>query len=223
MIAMRGAGLRRDSLIQGATLLDVCPTVLNLFGLAVGQDMEGKVLVNAFEQPRSVPRIDSWESVHDPTAPKRERSLEEDPQVAAEAMRQLVELGYLEAPGEDILRDIARAKAEQQFNLAASLMEARRSAESLALTRKLMEQFPNELRYPVMHGQAAVPANDAAALEHAIAAVERIAPDNRQLHLFRGFLAAKRRGSWQARGSPRPWSRRITLRRRMHRQEQPLP
>lgn len=189
MIAMRGAGLKQDTLVQGATLLDVCPTILNLFGLPVGQDMEGKVLVNAFEQPRNVPRIDSWERVADTKFPKSERTLEEDPAVAAEAMRQLVELGYLEAPGDDVLRDIARAKAEQRFNLAASLMESRRAAESLAITRQLIYEFPDEIRHPIMHGQAAVAASDATALQRAIAAVERIAPGNRQLNLFRGFLA----------------------------------
>ena len=38
-------------MIEGATLLDVAPTVLTLLGLPVGEDMQGKVLVNAFAQP----------------------------------------------------------------------------------------------------------------------------------------------------------------------------
>ena len=58
--------------------------------------------------------VDSWESVHDPDYAGPELSPADDPEVAAEAMRQLVELGYLAAPGEDVLRDVAGARAEQR-------------------------------------------------------------------------------------------------------------
>ncbi len=190
VIAGRGAGLKQDSLIQGATLLDVAPTVLTLMGVPVGRDMEGKVLVNAFERPPTIERIDSWESVPDPNATAADaRASEEDPEVAAEAMRQLVELGYLQAPGDDIVRDIARAKAEQRFNLAASMLEGARAGEALGITGKLMEEFPDEVRHAVLHGQAAVPAGNAAELRRALSAVERLMPTNRQIELFRGFLA----------------------------------
>jgi predicted AlkP superfamily phosphohydrolase/phosphomutase/tetratricopeptide (TPR) repeat protein len=192
MIAARGAGLKRDELLRGATLLDIAPTILTLFGLPVGQDMEGKVLVNAFERMPEIARIESREKVDDPNAPPREISAADDPEVAAEAMRQLVELGYLDAPGEDVLRNIARARAEQRFNLAASLMDGRRASDALLITAQLMRDFPDEMRHAVLHGQAAVPLADPGALEQAIAALERLAPDNRQLELFRGFLASFR-------------------------------
>jgi tetratricopeptide (TPR) repeat protein len=192
IIAARGEGLKRDALVQGATLLDVAPTILTLFGVPIARDMEGKVLVNAFERMPQIERVDSWESVHDPNAPSVEVSPADDPEVAAEAMRQLVELGYLAAPGEDVLRDLARARAEQRFNLAASLMEGRRAADALPITAGLMREFPDEIRHAILHGQAAVPAGDAAALEQAIEAVQRLMPDNRHLELFRGFLASFR-------------------------------
>jgi len=49
--------------IYGATLLDVTPTVLTLFGVPVGEDIDGRVLVQAFEQPPEITRIPSWEQV----------------------------------------------------------------------------------------------------------------------------------------------------------------
>ncbi|HRK30127.1 MAG TPA: alkaline phosphatase family protein [Tepidisphaeraceae bacterium] len=189
VVAMSGPGLKRDELVQGATLLDVAPTILTLFGLPVGQDMEGKVLINAFEDVPSIERIASWETVDGEFDGKRALSTEEDPAVAAEAMRQLVELGYLEAPGEDTLRNIARARAEQRYNLAAALLEGKRSTEALAIARTLSHEFPDEIRHALLLGQAAVPIADAAALAEAIAAVERIDPVNRQINLFRGFLS----------------------------------
>jgi hypothetical protein len=63
--ALNWYAIRQDATIPGATLLDITPTVLMLFGLPVGGDMEGKVLVNAFEQPPGIERIDSWENVSD--------------------------------------------------------------------------------------------------------------------------------------------------------------
>lgn len=190
VFAARGPGLRQDTIVHGATLLDVAPTVLTLFGLPVGEDMEGKVLVNAFAEPPVIERIPSWETVSDPDERTRDFSAAvEDPAVAAEAMRHLVELGYIEAPGEDLQRDIARARAEQKFNLAVTLMDGKRAAEALPLLAELTAQFPHELRHRVLSGQAAIAAGEADALERAIEALAALAPENRQLPLFRGFLA----------------------------------
>ena len=48
IFAMKGPGIKQDELIFGANLLDVAPTVLSLFGLPVGADMDGRVLAEAF-------------------------------------------------------------------------------------------------------------------------------------------------------------------------------
>ncbi len=138
-------------------MLDIAPTILTLFGLPVGRDMEGKVLVNAFEEMPVVERIASWEEVADPnsaTAPTAR--MEDDPEAAAAALQQLVELGYLEAPGEDLQRDIARAEAEQKFNLACTYLDGKRPAEALRLAEELAASFPEQVRYAVLAGQAAV-------------------------------------------------------------------
>lgn len=48
---MAGPGIKRDDLIHGASVLDITPTVLALYGLPVGDDMDGKVLFDAFDKP----------------------------------------------------------------------------------------------------------------------------------------------------------------------------
>ena len=73
MFLHAGPGIRQDATIAGATLLDITPTVLMPFGLPVGGEMEGNVLVNAFEQPPTVEGIDSWENVPDPVYDARLR------------------------------------------------------------------------------------------------------------------------------------------------------
>ncbi|MCP4199102.1 MAG: hypothetical protein GY762_18310, partial [Proteobacteria bacterium] len=49
IVVMNGPGIKKDKLLFGASLLDVTPTLLTLFGLPVAEDMDGKVLVHAFE------------------------------------------------------------------------------------------------------------------------------------------------------------------------------
>ena len=44
-------------------MLDVTPTVLHIFGLPAGADMDGKVLINAFHVQSLLPRIPSWDDV----------------------------------------------------------------------------------------------------------------------------------------------------------------
>lgn len=190
MIAACGPGLRADTVLHGATLLDIAPTILTLFGLPVGRDMEGRVLLNAFERPPTIERCDSWERTGDraaPAAPAPVRA--EDLAVAAEALHQLVELGYLPAPGEDAQRDIALAVAEQQFNLATVHLDASQPAEALGIARRLSAEFPEQPRFLVLLGQAAVVAGRLEVLEEATGRLAELSPGHRHLPLFRGFRA----------------------------------
>jgi tetratricopeptide (TPR) repeat protein len=183
-----GPGLRRDEIVHGANLLDIAPTVLAMFGLPVGGDMEGKVLVNAFEEMPEIERIASWDEVPDPAGDSRAApTAEDDPEAAAAALQQLVELGYLEAPSEDIQRDIARARSEQKFNLACTFIDGQKPERALALAEELASEFPDDVRYAVLAGQAAVAAGNGEALERALRALETLKPDHRQLQLFRAF------------------------------------
>ena len=49
---MAGPGIQRDERIYGASLIDIAPTVLTLFGLPIGEDMDGRPLLEAFEKCR---------------------------------------------------------------------------------------------------------------------------------------------------------------------------
>lgn len=188
MFLLAGPGIKQDETIHGATLLDIAPTVLTLFGLPVARDMEGKVLVNAFETLPPVSRIESWEDVPDPVYDARLReSVDDDPEAAAAAMQQLVELGYIEAPGEDVERDIGRARAEQKFNLACTCIDGKHPGRALTLALELVAQFPEEVAYLIFAGQAAISAGDAPALGQVADALELKQPGHKQMSLFRAF------------------------------------
>lgn len=146
MLVIHGPGIRRDERIYGATLLDIAPTVLHLFGLPVGDDMDGHVLTSAFEDPAPPGRIASWDDVpgdagmHPPEA-------RQDPLAAREALRQLVDLGYIEAPDEDHETAARRATDELRGNLALAHLDAGQPAEALPLLQSLAAARPEEHRF----------------------------------------------------------------------------
>src|SRR5262249_25505648 len=100
VLAMRGPGLRRDELIHGASLLDITPTILAPFRPPVGGDMDGRVLLEAFERPPEIATIESWENVVGDTkthGPALKRTAEEERAL----IRQFVAIGYINDPADD--------------------------------------------------------------------------------------------------------------------------
>ena len=49
IILMAGPGVRKDANISGATVLDITPTILTLFGLPTAQDMDGRPIEDALK------------------------------------------------------------------------------------------------------------------------------------------------------------------------------
>lgn len=62
IIAAAGPGIAADALIYGAGALDVTPTILTWLGVPIGDDMEGRILLECFADPPPVERVPSWES-----------------------------------------------------------------------------------------------------------------------------------------------------------------
>ncbi|MBE7158244.1 MAG: alkaline phosphatase family protein, partial [Rhodospirillales bacterium] len=93
IFAMAGEGIRKDERIYGASLIDLAPTILTLFGLPVGQDMDGRPLLEAFENPPPLKTVPSWDDVPgEGGAHKPGQSIDRDQ--AQELMQQFAALGY---------------------------------------------------------------------------------------------------------------------------------
>jgi tetratricopeptide (TPR) repeat protein len=141
IFAVCGPGLRRDELIHGASLLDITPTILSLFGLPVGADMDGRVLTEIFEETPTVERIESWETTGvDRPAPEVEavRSPDEE----NELIRQFVEIGYIEDPGNNAQQAMRNTRRENHWSLAQSYLAAGRHADALPLLEEVYEEWP---------------------------------------------------------------------------------
>ena len=63
VFAACGPGFKRDELVFGATLLDITPTILRLHDLPVGEDMDGRALLQALAEPKPMALIPSWDAV----------------------------------------------------------------------------------------------------------------------------------------------------------------
>jgi len=148
IVAMKGPGIKQDELVFGANLLDICPTILTLFGLPVGEDMDGKPLLNAFQTVPTLETIPSWDQVpgEDGSHPVDRRM---DSVEAAEAIRQLVDLGYIAPPDANREKAVADTVRELKYNLACSYMDASRYAEAVAVLAELHEAVPGAYRYGV--------------------------------------------------------------------------
>ena len=143
-----GPGIRQDALIHGATLLDVTPTILSIYGLPIGEDMDGAPLLECFEQAPEVEWIESWDTLSGDDAchpPGKEIASGDD----AETMQQLVDLGYIERPDVDKSEAERQTQRELDYNLAESLMDAGRFADGIEILERLWSEWPMEHRFGV--------------------------------------------------------------------------
>lgn len=138
IFVMRGPGIRKGEEISGASVIDITPTLLTLYGLPVGRDMEGKVLTQVFEQPVETQFIDSWEKVPGDTGMHNEE-LREDPWAAQEALQQLVELGYIDAMDDNKLEQVEKSKLESKYYVARNHLNARRVKEGISMLEEIFE------------------------------------------------------------------------------------
>jgi predicted AlkP superfamily phosphohydrolase/phosphomutase/cytochrome c-type biogenesis protein CcmH/NrfG len=146
IFCMKGSHVQQDERIYGATLLDVTPTVLTLFGLPVGADMDGRVLVQAFEEPPQIARIPSWEQEPGECG-MHPSDLRMDPAAAQAVLQQFVALGYIQPPSEDQSKAVASAVREANYNLARDYLDCGRPDDALTLLEELAKNDPKQTRF----------------------------------------------------------------------------
>jgi predicted AlkP superfamily phosphohydrolase/phosphomutase/Flp pilus assembly protein TadD len=145
VIAAVGPGIARGVEVRGSTLLDICPTILTLLGVPVGQDMDGRVIEPVFATRPRVDTIATHEESHPDDGVFRGESVD-DPYAAQEVLKQLVELGYMEAPDEDKQKTVERIVRERRDALATVLTSAGRVQEAVKVLEELFTEHPTPYR-----------------------------------------------------------------------------
>ena len=146
IVVMAGPGLRRGERIHGCSVLDVTPTVLTLFGLAVGDDMDGQPQVQAWAEPPVVRRIPSWDDVPGEDG-RHPPETGHDPLAAAAQLEQLVALGYVAPLPDDRAKAVRETVRELDYNLARSLADGGAPHEAIPILERLWGEWPEEHRF----------------------------------------------------------------------------
>jgi len=150
IFCLRAPGVRAGGQVYGATVLDATPTALHVLGLPAGLDMDGKVLVNAFEDGRAVEKIESWEAVEGEDG-RHSADEQYDSAAAAESLKQLVDLGYVAPPGPEGAAGwrnaVEECLTEQRYNLARAQADAGRPDLAAGRLRELIGRDPEDGRY----------------------------------------------------------------------------
>ena len=171
----RGPGIRRDERVYGASLVDVAPTILAVLGLPVGQDMDGRVLSEIFDEPPEVRTIPSWEEAPGP-AGLHSVETPGSPEDAADLMKQFVALGYIDDPGADREQQAESADIESKYNLARNYQWLKMDDAAIPLLEELLRRRPWESRFIVQLATGYLAAGfvaQAGALLHAAYDVEQ--------------------------------------------------
>lgn len=170
VLVMSGPGVAVGQPPVTASILDVAPTALSLLGLAAGSDFDGRCLSESLAGASVPDRIDSWDSV-DGEAGLHPPEARQDPFEAADALKQLVDLGYMAALPEDVQGQLDLVRRESAFNLGMSLMSRGRFAEALPHFSTLTGSRPEEYRYAICHATCMAATSD---FEGAASLLERI-------------------------------------------------
>jgi predicted AlkP superfamily phosphohydrolase/phosphomutase/Flp pilus assembly protein TadD len=145
ILVAAGPGIRPGAMVAAANIVDIAPTALALLGLPAGRDFAGRVLAEVIE-PAVPNRIESWEAVEG-AAGLHPADARQDPYEAADAIQQLVDLGYMAALPEDAKAQVDLVRRESAFNIGVHLLSRGLVRSALPHFETLVMARPDEQRY----------------------------------------------------------------------------
>ncbi|MEP0262776.1 alkaline phosphatase family protein [Dokdonia sp.] len=139
MFVAMGPNIKKNESVFGLNLLDITPTILHHFGLPVGEDMDGKVILEMFKEQKQPEFIKSWEDVEGDFG---EIDKDEKPDALSdyEAMEQLIELGYIDRPDEKKEVAIHKVRCDLKHNLVTVHLGRKNYVEAKRLLLELIEE-----------------------------------------------------------------------------------
>jgi len=210
-----GPGFRKGVRIAAPSVLDLAPTALVALGLPIGRDMDGRPVLEAFEGSErlaaDLATVESWESIDGPDG-RHPPELRQDPFEARDALKQLVELGYLAPLGDDQEALLGLVRRETDFNLAMVYLGTDRPAEAIAPLARLVAERPDEPRYVLSLAKCQMQAMRAA---DAIATLDRYLaarPDDTDGRIMRAAALAAAGRTDEARAAIRELARKLVSR-----------
>ncbi len=192
IFVLSGPGIRKGERIYGLNLLDIAPTALAILGLPAGQDMPGRVLLEAFEEPPRLDRIPSWETVpgdcgmHSTNAPEPADSM--DQATADRLLQQFVALGYVD-PAEPGGAEGKSSVREMNWNLARVYLNTGRPQLALEMLEALYLQNPKRRDFGMALADCQRVLGMFVEAEATVRAVTASDPDAPRAHVILGAIA----------------------------------
>lgn len=144
MFVAAGPNIKKNEKVFGLGLIDIAPTILHLFDLPIGKDMDGKVALDIFKEIKEPKYIESWEDVKGDFG-QHENINEVDQLSDQETMEQLIELGYIDRPDQKIETAILKTKCDIKHNLARVYL----GKKDFEKAKKILLELLND-EYPVL-------------------------------------------------------------------------
>jgi tetratricopeptide (TPR) repeat protein len=175
-----GPGVRRGAKLEGASVLDLAPTVLHYLGLPVAKDMDGAVLQSLFEPESAAARpieyVASYEGGEPAAKPAVAQAQEPvDPAQLDANVAALETLGYVQK-GEGGAAE--PSSPEIHNNLGRTLANAGKLDEAEAEFAKALELAPNDADALMNLGTVAALRGNPARAEHLVKQALRANPDH---------------------------------------------
>jgi predicted AlkP superfamily phosphohydrolase/phosphomutase/tetratricopeptide (TPR) repeat protein len=191
VFAAMGPGFKKDELIYGARLLDVTPTILTYFDLPVGQDMEGRVLREAFCETPAVNTIPTWETGR-PARTDQSHPILTDADNKA-LLQQFVDLGYINEISDDPGQAAEETNRENTWNMARSCMDTGRHEQALPMLEDIYHRYPERLDYAQVLARCQLRLGLLSEAERTVAACLESFGDNTGAHMIRANIAIERK------------------------------
>ncbi len=189
IICVAGEGIKKDEVVYGCGLIDITPTILQLFNLPIGKDMDGKVLQNIFSNPEELTFIDSWDNL----TPYNDLTYESaDPESEKKVLDHLVELGYIEKPSDDLDKAAKNTADMNRYFLARSYMDASMYPEAADLLKELWDSDRSKKGYALNLAKCYSMLQQLPLLKEVMEdMIERNIEDTSSTHIIRGNMLMK--------------------------------
>ena len=165
ILIMSGTPFRRGAILSEVSAVDITPTILTLFGLPVGEDMEGRPVQEAFTPEflhrHPISYIATWEA-----APRSEPVEVADPTGDRALREKLLSLGYLSQQG-----------SLASNNLGDSLLARGDVDAAIREFEKAVQSAPNLAVARINLGRAYIVRKDFVSARRVLDEAERLAPD----------------------------------------------
>tara|TARA_B100000795_G_scaffold64932_1_gene44003 strand:- start:24741 stop:27269 length:2529 start_codon:yes stop_codon:yes gene_type:complete len=141
MFVAAGPNIKENTKVFGMGLIDVAPTILHHYGMPIGKDMDGKVILDIFKKTQEPTYIESWDKEPGDFGDLKVKD-QTDALSDAETMEQLVELGYVDKLDEKFEVAIKKTRIDLKHNLARVYLGKKDFSSSKKLLLELLEETP---------------------------------------------------------------------------------